>query len=59
VFVGISVAFAWIKRRAGHGSHGHKHDHEGGADWLQRILLVLAAASIVWLAVGVVFWFTV
>jgi len=62
VFVGVSLVFAWLRRRGAHGGHHHHHHHESGSagsDWLQRLLLVLALASIGWLAGGAVLWFTV
>jgi hypothetical protein len=31
---------------------------DGGSDWLQRLLLVLAIGSILWLALGVLLWLT-
>lgn len=53
-------------RHAGHTDHdgdnhtdnGHQghHHHHGGGSWMQRILGVLAIASIVWLVGGVMLW---
>ena len=61
-FLAVSALFAllaWSKIRKERSEDGdedhHDHDH-GETNWMQRILLILAIASIVWLVGGVVAW---
>jgi hypothetical protein len=61
-FLAVSGIFAWLawtklrqKRRENDDGGEHDHDH-GDTSWMQRILLVLAVVSIVWLVGGVIAW---
>ncbi|MCB1280908.1 MAG: permease, partial [Salinibacterium sp.] len=58
-FLGLSLAFAWLSRRkrSDHDAHEHLGHDSGGSDWMQRLLRVLAVASVAWLAAGAVLWF--
>ncbi len=47
---------AWLAF-ANRGDDGH--DDGGGSSWVQRVLLVLAIASYVWLAGGLIAWLAV
>lgn len=67
-FLGMTGLFFWLPRLARRRSKkngengndcGHDHDHDHGSaghDWIQRILLILAIASYLWLAIGAGLW---
>ncbi len=64
VFLGVTAGFAWLAfgpKRGGNQEHeddsGHGgHHHGGGRDWMQGFLTILATASLIWLAGGVLHW---
>lgn len=51
-FFGVSGLLLWLKQSE-QKQNGHKHHHDnGGTNWSDRILTVLAYASFVWLVLG-------
>ncbi len=58
-FLAVSAVLgrlAWSKIRAERAEQTRRSDNGGGSDWVERMMRVLAVASVVWLVGGLVVW---